>query len=759
MTRKDLDVLFNKNSERFWSLNKDINVNRPYRSENYLPESLVEFIVEMLAGNSYEKCLDPWAHNGILLSSLVYSEIVKKGFGICINEHEFNSAQKIGEDLEIQWEHADPWQWIKNNNGTYDLIISNLPWGMKTRKTIFEEQEFNDIHDNDELLFLLKVCHLLKPEGIGIFIVPKNFINPDKTNGVYANLGRFGFALDAYLSLPGQTFSLATSMSGGIAVIRKSEPIPIFTGLVQNDAEQRKQLVENFQNRRVSENILYGALIDPRDFRGFETVVYQDRINRISKKLGFPVYQLKDIVLEANLAKHDEMGYQELENSVFLPLTGSSPAVTGIPDFTVKPHNYIQLHIDPKKADANYIAGLFNSPFGWILRDQGSSGLNIPKLTKKSIEYMTIFLPPISQQKILADTDRKIRAIENDVKTLHDQIWTDPKEIANILPKLDRLTREESFKEWLDSLPFPLASILWTYNTAGKDQKLRYEHLLHFFEAAAAFMATIQLSAIMGDEQLRKKILPELNAQLKIQNIPFSRATFGTWQITYSYLAKKFRHFGENEKDPIERKEAKDRIYQILKVQDAEIIAVLTSKELAALFQQINALRNKWIGHGGVVSKEEAGHRHEILKKNLETLQHIFGSVWSRYQLIYPIGMKFSGSRYHSNVQKISGTSTPFEQTDIELEMPLEDGYLYLTSIGEREALKLIPFVRLYSSPESALNACYFFNRKGSKGFRYISYHFEENPEIEEPFPDIATALNGLLGESGNNNSFYSEGG
>ena len=196
-----------------------------------------------------------------------------------------------------------------------------------------------------------------------------------------------------------------------------------------------------------------------------------------------------------------------------------------------------------------------------------------------------------------------------------------------------------------------------------------------------------------------------------------------------------------------------------MKVQDAEIISVITSKELAALFQQINALRNKWIGHGGVVSKEEAGHRHETMKKNLETLQHIFGSAWSRYQLIYPIGMKFSGSKYHLNVQKISGTSTPFEQTDIELEMPLIDGNLYLTGIGEREALRLIPFVRLYSSPESALNACYFFNRKGPKGFRYISYHFEENPEIEEPFPDIATALNALLGESGNNNSFYSEGG
>lgn len=752
--REELEISSNElhKLQALTSFQKALNLN-PFLQ--YIPKFLVEFIIEMLAGKIYEKCLDPWVGNGILLSSFVYTGIVKKGLGICIQEGNYNFAQDLGKNLEIQWEHADPWQWIENHDELYDLIIGQLPWGIKSGRSIHKELEFKNIQDSDDSLFILKVCHLLKPDGMGIFIVPKNFINPDKSSGVYANLHHFGLALDAYLALPGLTFSPVTSLAAGIAIIRKSQPIPIFTGLIQHDSEQRKQLIENFQKRKASEDILYGALIDSKDFRGFEAVEYQDRINRISKKFGYPASQLKEIVLETNLAKN---GFQECENSLYLPLIGTSPAVTGISDFAIKPQNYIQLLIDPTKADANYIAGLFNSPFGRILRDQGLSGTIIPKLTKRSIEYMTIFLPPISQQKILVDADRKIRVIENDVRILHDQLWSEPRKIADILPKLERLTREESFKEWLESLPFPLASILWTYNAAGKDQKLRYEHLLHFFEASSAFMATIQLSAIVGDDQLRKELLPELINRLRTLNIPFSRATFGTWQITYSYLAKCFRQQGENKKDPIERKEALERIYQIFKTRDTDIIELVTSKELAALFQQVNELRNKWTGHGGVVGQQEATHRHEILKHHLETLQHIFGSVWDRYQLIYPIDMKLSGVKYHLNVQKISGTSTPFEQTIIELEMPLEDGYLYLTGIGERGALRLIPFVRLHSSPESALNACYFFNRKGPKGFRYISYHFDVNSEIEGPFTDIATALNGLLEGSGDNNTNNSTG-
>jgi len=50
-----------------------------------------------------------------------------------------------------------------------------------------------------------------------------------------------------------------------------------------------------------------------------------------------------------------------------------------------------------------------------------------------------------------------------------------------------------AFEIWMESLPFPIASILWAYNAESNSEK-KAEHLLHFFEALAELLALISLS-------------------------------------------------------------------------------------------------------------------------------------------------------------------------------------------------------------------------------------------------------------------------
>ena len=354
-------------------------------------------------------------------------------------------------------------------------------------------------------------------------------------------------------------------------------------------------------------------------------------------------------------------------------------------------------------------------------------------------------MPPLNEQRKIVDVDQRAKAVEVDVKNIRDKLWSEPRKINSLLPKLDRLTREESFKEWLDGLPFPLASILWAYNAAGADEKQRYEHLLHFFEATAAFLATIHLSAAKSDDHLRQDVIPELMGRLEAQHIGLNSASFGTWQTIYSNLAKTIRMMGD-------KPDTREQAYQLLKTHDPEVFAMLTSRELSTLFEEVNILRNLWTGHGGVVSPSEASRRHNSLKKNLQTIQKIFGSSWDRYQLVSPLELRIENGKIHQNVQKVTGKAAPFEQTNMDLEMALDSAFLYLVGIGEREALRLLPFVRLSASPQSALNACYFFNRKGNQGYRFVSYHFATSSEIEEPFPEVASALHELLGALENGN-------
>jgi hypothetical protein len=69
---------------------------------------------------------------------------------------------------------------------------------------------------------------------------------------------------------------------------------------------------------------------------------------------------------------------------------------------------------------------------------------------------------------------------------------------------------------------------------------------------------------------------------------------------------------------------------------------------------------------------------------------------------------------------------------------------LYLSKKESGRALKLLPLVQVGPSPQSAKNACYFFNRLERDGARFISYHFTDRPELTSQFPDAREVINFL---------------
>ena len=47
-------------------------------------------------------------------------------------------------------------------------------------------------------------------------------------------------------------------------------------------------------------------------------------------------------------------------------------------------------------------------------------------------------------------------------------------------------------------------------------------------------------------------------------------------------------------------------------------------------------------------------------------------------------------------------------------------------------------------SPQSAKNACYFFNRLEREGARFVSYHFTDHPELKGQFIEATEAISFL---------------
>ena len=91
----------------------------------------------------------------------------------------------------------------------------------------------------------------------------------------------------------------------------------------------------------------------------------------------------------------------------------------------------------------------------------------------------------------------------------------------------------------------------------------------------------------------------------------------------------------------------------------------------------------------------------------------------------------------------------PFQITELELTEAMEDGHLHLWSPGEYRTLRLLPLIRMMASPKTEQNECYFYNRRQSKGIRFLSYHFETDAEVVQTFEDTATVLDSLFNEGG----------
>jgi hypothetical protein len=69
---------------------------------------------------------------------------------------------------------------------------------------------------------------------------------------------------------------------------------------------------------------------------------------------------------------------------------------------------------------------------------------------------------------------------------------------------------------------------------------------------------------------------------------------------------------------------------------------------------------------------------------------------------------------------------------------------LYLLSDGAARGLQLLPLVFIGSSPPSAKNACYFFNRVEKEGVRFVPYHFADRAELTERFAEATAAIRSL---------------
>ena len=430
-------------------------------------------------------------------------------------------------------------------------------------------------------------------------------------------------------------------------------------------------------------------------------------------------------------------GFHEHPNSVYLPLVGNSPAVTSKSEFRIKSQNYVQLVLRVELALAGYLAGLLNTEIGGKIREQLSTAGHIAKISKVNLQEGVIYLPPVEKQLDVTQVNRIISEYLDQLDGYKKSIWDKPWEVHKVRKALEVYNRRKSFEDWLNTLPFPLASILWRYQ-ADLDVRSKNEHLLHFFEATAQFTVGIMLSAYRSDLDFyneHKTNWIEIDSR---STQAYRRSTFGSWVYLGKRLAKFTRRMLSGK--------SRERCIGLFRVHKPNLLDAIAGKSIFKSLDETNRNRNDWIGHGGIASRREQARRLEILEQELSKLRQAIGDCFRDILILRPQQCEYKDGMYNYVVESLMGTKTIFQEVNIQTTIPMDSGKLYLFDTSMNVPLELLPLFRMFSSPDTEKNACYFYNRVEKDSVRWVSYHFEQESEVMEQDQELMSLILDLEG-------------
>ncbi|MET7761114.1 N-6 DNA methylase [Streptomyces sp. NPDC005393] len=437
------------------------------------------------------------------------------------------------------------------------------------------------------------------------------------------------------------------------------------------------------------------------------------------------------------------------EQALVVPIEPHLDAVAGDPG-EVAPDNRV-LVIRPRNAytDAEYLAGWLNSPLGRHLRSTavGSSGdsyvspraVNLNQAWRMADDLL-VALPDLPVQREMARAERALVTARRHLVDSHRELWNDPKKRSDIYREASSLIPSADLSQWATSLPFPMASALWAYESKG-DSNLhaRRDQMFHFWEATIQFHATVSVSALLQDRSRLQQELPALAEQIRSTGLTPERATLGVWHIILQRLNKRYRT-ALTGTDTDEQARARATFADA----PPDFLDTLLSADLTNLFGEVIQRRNAWSGHSGTTTAASLKEQLDILTGHVHTLRNLIGAGWQDFPLVRAGAARIRNRIFHHDVDLAMGPNAPFRQEQIPISVAMEEDGLYLLSREAGSALPLAPLIVMHPAAFGSNSGCYYFNRLQPEGVRFVAYHETAEPERIEDAPPTA-ALSAAL--------------
>jgi hypothetical protein len=395
----------------------------------------------------------------------------------------------------------------------------------------------------------------------------------------------------------------------------------------------------------------------------------------------------------------------------------------------------LSLRLDGELVEPSFLAAWLNSEQGVSSRrraiEASSSGSLLKALRSDSSSLMRwadeliVPVPDRSTQLALASADERLASFQAELSTQREGVWMSPESAEEVVSRIASAF-DHSLSAWLDQLPFPIASALWTAETAATpgDQQRAY---LHAWEAIVIFHATVLLSASRSDPGSSSEVEAAIRQTLQDHHLDIERASFGTWVVIIEKTSKDLRR-------ALEIGDADDvaRVRRALGDLGRSGIERLISKDVVKKIKELNSKRNRWLGHTGYTPDDEWKAQVVSLVSDLRELRQLLGNVWSQLLLVRAGSAKRGRDGLVQTAEVAVGTRSPFITKDFSVGELMLDGELYLVTEGAQSPLRLGQFVQLRAAPSSAQYTSYFYNRTEGTSVRMVSYQYGPESEVQD---------------------------
>jgi hypothetical protein len=439
------------------------------------PLFLLDFVAELTSAFAPRSILDPCVTAPTLIAAAQDAAQSGHAYGLVEDTRLYEIARSL---CAVHWLNGDPFYPIDDIGGEpFDLVLVAPPVGVPIRLS-GGGSESATVPPASQLadLVLWRAGELVSPSGHILAHTTDDFFSMPSRRRVLAALGERGINMSAVISVDGG-FSPRSSISTSLILLDAHPSQHLFVGRLDH-LTAIPQLVSNLREGRASQDPKLGSVTERASFRGWQNLSAERELSQLfgSREM----VAMNDLGAVKLVTLKPDVPYDPEPNSVFVPTLGFGAVSTSPPSLAgKKSYKVLVLQADPAIARAEYLAALLSSPVGKRLRESAAVGTSIPHLSLTGLRALRIPMPPVRVQDQAIRATTQLNSMEAEVARLRSELFRKPESANHVLLRLEAQAKSDPVLRWIDTLPYPLASVLQRY-TSRNDAEQQVEALQHF---------------------------------------------------------------------------------------------------------------------------------------------------------------------------------------------------------------------------------------------------------------------------------------